>query len=73
MACKNNELTEKQKVVLAAFAQQTEPVGTKVIAAASNLESKVVSCQLKALKNKGLVESPVRCKYAITATGKTSL
>jgi predicted transcriptional regulator len=37
------------------------------------MESKQVSCQITALKKKGYVASPERCKYAITADGKKAL
>jgi predicted transcriptional regulator len=51
----------------------TEPAVGKEIAAAVGMESKAVSCKLTALKNKGFVDSPVRCKYAITPNGKAAL
>ena len=75
MACKKNcstknGLTDIQKRVLAAFAEQDEPVGGKAIAAASGIESKEVSGQIKTLRGKGLLESPIRCKYALTDDGK---
>lgn len=66
-------LTEEQKNILAAMAAQNAPCGCKEIAAASGMESKSVSCKLTALKNKGFVESPARCKYSITETGRAAL
>ncbi|MDH5299138.1 MAG: hypothetical protein OEV91_08980 [Desulfobulbaceae bacterium] len=66
------ELTGEQKQILAAMATRTEPCGCKEIAEASGMESKAVSCKLTALKNQGYVESPARCKYAITAAGRAA-
>jgi predicted transcriptional regulator len=59
--------------VLEALAQNAEACGSKELTAATGLESKQISCQLTALKNKGYVSSPARCKYQITATGKDAL
>lgn len=65
------ELTEEQRKILAALSRSKEPCGSKEIAAAVGLEAKVISSQLTAMKKKGLVDSPVRCKYAVTSEGKT--
>jgi Fe2+ or Zn2+ uptake regulation protein len=76
MGCKKcgpSELNDNQRKVLQAFAKSREACGSKDIAAATGLESKQVSCQITALKKKGLVESPVRCKYEITKEGKKAL
>ena len=75
MACKKKcgGLTDEQKEVLNALAASTEPCGSKDIAAATSLESKQVSCRITALKKKGYVASPVRCKYEITEEGKKAL
>ncbi|HEB68713.1 MAG TPA: ArsR family transcriptional regulator [Desulfobulbus sp.] len=77
MACKSKcgskELSEKQREVLEALAKCKDACGSKDIAAATSLEPKQVSCQITALKKKGLVESPVRCKYTITGDGKNAL
>ncbi|PID72152.1 MAG: Fur family transcriptional regulator [Desulfobulbus propionicus] len=73
MACKPKGLSDKQRVILEALANSSDPCGSKDIAAATNLEAKQVSCQITALKKKGLVASPVRCKYAITSEGKGAL
>ncbi|MGR0482268.1 MAG: Fur family transcriptional regulator [Candidatus Electronema sp. V4] len=45
----------------------------KDIAAAVALAPAQVSCQLTALKKKGLVASPARCQYELTAAGKELL
>lgn len=68
-----NELTPEQKKILGAIATQDAPCACKEIAAASGMDSKSVSCKLTALKNKGYVESPVRCKYAITDAGRAAI
>lgn len=70
--CKS-ELTDEQKKILTTMADKTEPCACKEIAAASGMESKSVSCKLTALKNKGYIESPARCKYAITAAGRAAI
>lgn len=72
-SCKSTTLSDTQRQVLEALAKSSEACGSKEIAAATGLESKQISCQLTALKNKGFVASPVRCKYEITAEGKGQL
>ncbi len=71
--CGKSQLTEEQKTILSAMASQDSPLACKDIAAASGMESKTVSCKLKSLKNKGYVDSPARCKYAITDQGKNAV
>lgn len=77
MACKTNcetkTLSDKQRQVLEALAKCKEACSTKDISAATTLEPKQVSCQITALKKKGLVDSPIRCKYAITGDGQSAL
>ncbi len=77
MACKSKcgskKLSDKQRNVLEALAKCNNACGSKDIAAATGLEPKQVSCQITALKKKGLVESPVRCKYTITNDGKSAI
>ncbi len=77
MACKKKcgtgGLSEKQREVLEALAKCDSACGSKDIAAATSLEPKQVSCQITALKKKGYVASPARCKYEITEEGKKSL
>lgn len=73
MSCKPKPLTEEHLKILEAMANTSEPCGSKDIAASTGLESKVVSSRITALKKKGLVESPVRCKYAITDDGRAEL
>ena len=66
-------LNDSQRQVLVALAKSQEPCGSKDLAEATGLEAKQVSCQITALKNKGYVASPVRCKYSITEAGKSAL
>ena len=76
MACntsKTNTLSDTQRQVLEALANSSEACGSKELAAATGLEAKQISCQITALKNKGYVDSPVRCKYEITEQGKGAL
>ena len=77
MACKSKcgskGLSEKQREVLEALAKCKDACGSKDIAAATTLEPKQVSCQITALKKKGYVDSPARCKYTITDEGKSAL
>lgn len=60
---------DQQRQVLEALANSAAPSGSKELAAATGLESKQVSSQLTALKKKGFIASPVRCKYEITDQG----
>ncbi len=71
--CKKGALTDEQKQVLEAMNTCDGPCASKDIAAATGLETKQVSCRITALKKKGLVDSPVRCKYEITDEGKSAL
>jgi len=68
-----SDVTEEQRTILEALSRAGEPWGTKDIAATSGLESKLIASRLTPLKKKGLVESPVRCKYSITPAGKALL
>ncbi len=71
--CGTGGLTDKQREVLEALANCSEACGSKDIAAATSLETKQVSCQITALKKKGYVSSPARCKYEITDEGRNAL
>ncbi len=66
-------LSERQQEVLEALAKCDKACGSKDIAAATSLEPKQISCQITALKKKGLVASPARCKYEITQDGRKAL
>ena len=71
--CAPATLDDQQRQVLEALAHSDAPCGSKELAVATGLASKQVSCQITALKKKGLVDSPVRCKYGITEQGRKIL
>ncbi len=72
-ASKTNEAGADSQKVLEALSKCAGPCGSKDIAEATGLDKKVVSSQITVLKKQGFVDSPVRCKYGITAEGKASL
>lgn len=67
------KLNDSQQAILKAMSAMDSVCGSKDLAAATGLEAKQVSCQLTALKKKGFIESPVRCKYSITPEGKSAV
>jgi Fe2+ or Zn2+ uptake regulation protein len=69
----NLKLNERQREVLTAMKRCASPCTGKDIAAVTSLAPPQVSCQLSALKKKGLVVSPARCTYKITEAGKEAL
>ncbi len=71
--CNSDKINVESNQVLQALAKCDAPCASKDIAEATGLDKKVVSSRITALKKKGLVDSPVRCKYGITAAGKSSL
>ncbi len=73
MAAKKTNLDAKGKKVLGALAKGDGPMTNKQIAGSSGLESKEVSAVVKSLKELGLVDSPARCKYGLTDTGRKEL
>ena len=76
MACKSDKdwtMDAQQEQILNALAGMTDPASGKDVAGTSGLEAKVVSSKIKTLKTKGFVDSPVRCKYAITDLGRKHL
>ncbi len=73
MACKPKGLSDRQREVLEALAKCKDACGSKDIAAATSLEPKQISCQITALKKKGFVDSPARCKYEITDNGRNAI
>ncbi|HHI02506.1 MAG TPA: ArsR family transcriptional regulator [candidate division Zixibacteria bacterium] len=58
------------KKVLSALVEIAAPASNKQISEAAGLDSKIVTKQIKSLKDQGFVNSPARCKYAITDEGK---
>ncbi len=76
MSCKSgckNEIPDEQKKILEAMAGMTGPCGSKDIANVTGIDAKDVSNAIKTLKAKGYIGSPVRCKYEITAEGKSAI
>jgi Mn-dependent DtxR family transcriptional regulator len=71
--CKKQGLTDEQKNILQAMADNKEPCAAKAVAETVGMEGKTVSCRITALKKKGYVESPVRCKWQITDAGREIL
>lgn len=69
-AGKTAGLDPDAKRVLKAMKAQAGAAAPKQIAEAAGLDGKKVSEIIKELKGQGLVESPVRCKWAITEAGK---
>ena len=74
-SCSSNSKVagNESKLILEALAKCADPCGSKDIAEATGLDKKVISDQIADLKKKGLVDSPVRCKFGITAAGKASI
>jgi predicted transcriptional regulator len=73
MACKSTsdwKMDGDQEMILDALARMTEPASGKDVAGESGVDAKVVSKKMKDLKTHGFVDSPVRCKYAITDLGR---
>jgi predicted transcriptional regulator len=50
-----------------------KPVEVKNWVSQPDWKTKQISCQITALKNKGYVSSPARCKYEITEQGQSVL
>ncbi len=80
MACKRKKtgekelrLTEEQKRILMAMAEMEGPVASKDIAEATGIPSKSLSCRIRSLRTKGLLDSPSRCKYEITEAGRQAI
>lgn len=61
------------KTILKTMASDPGPWANKQVAEKAGLEAKAVSGLMGKLKKQGLVDSPVRCKYAITDAGKAEL
>ncbi len=63
-------VNENDRKILSALAELSKPASGKEVAEVSGLDSKDVSKHIKSLKKEGFVDSPVRCKYGITDSGK---
>ncbi len=66
-------MDDVQKKVLKTLAGFDKPAGNKDIAQAAGLDGKEVTKAIKVLKKEGLVDSPVRCKYAVTPAGEAEV
>ena len=66
-------IDEEGRKVLTALEGFKKPASGKEIAQAAGMDSKTVTSKIKTLKSKGLLESPVRCKYCVTPAGKETL
>lgn len=71
--CAKKDLTGEQKKVLQAMADCDGPCAAKDIAVATGLDAKVVSGKIADLKKQGYVDSPARCRYGITAEGRSAI
>jgi DNA-binding MarR family transcriptional regulator len=67
------KLSSAQKKVLKALAEGDAPLANKQLAQATGLEGKEISALIKELKGQGLVESPARCKYGLSDSGRSAL
>lgn len=67
---KAKSLDIEAKKVLKAMKAAAGAAAPKQIAEASGIDSKKVSEIIQSLKAQGLVESPARCKWALTEAGK---
>lgn len=68
-----SEVAGDTKQILEAIAKIGKPCGTKDVAEATGIDKKVVTKEITALKKKGFLDSPVRCKHGITEEGKALL
>lgn len=68
-----SEVAGDTKQILEAIAKIDKPCGTKDVAEATGIDKKVVTKEITALKKKGFLDSPVRCKHGITEEGKALL
>jgi predicted transcriptional regulator len=66
-------LNREQKQILSALATLKTPATGKEIAQAAGLDATLVNKKIPSLKKQDLIASPIRCKYTITAQGKTEL
>lgn len=67
------EVSGDPKQILEALAKIDKPCGNKDIHEETGIDKKVITKEIGKLKKQGLVDSPVRCKYGITADGKAAI
>jgi len=66
-------LTDQQKKLLQALNSLGKPAGGKELSAASGIDEKTVAKEIGKMKTQGFVDTPIRCKYGVTAEGKKQL
>jgi len=71
--CNTEKIEGEAKQILEALAKAEKPYGSKDIVEVTNIDKKVISKQVAALKKKGFVNNPVRCKYGITENGRKAI
>ncbi len=64
-----SELTEEQRKILNALTNLAVPSGCKAIGEAADIPWRTVMARLRGLKGNGLVETPEKGKYIISAKG----
>lgn len=69
----DQKLSAGDKKVMKALNAGEAPLANKQLAQATGLDGKEISALIKELKSRGLVESPVRCKYSLSNSGRTAL
>ena len=66
-------LDSELKSILKALSKMKEPAGNSEIEKASGIDKTKLAPKMKKLKDAGLIDSPERCKYSITAAGKKKI
>jgi len=69
----SSHVEDEGKKVLQVLSRMNAPASNKEICTEADLDTKVVTSQIKKLKDAGFLDSPVRCKYAITENGRNQL
>ena len=76
MACTSSktwQMDDDQKLIIGCLSGKETPVTNKQIAADIALDTKKVTSKIKILRNRGFIDSPVRCKFALTDLGRKHL
>ncbi len=68
-----SDVSGEPKQILEALAKIDKPCGNKDIAEETGIDKKIITKEIGKLKKQGFVDSPVRCKYGITADGKAAI
>ena len=72
-ASKKSELNDEQVAILKAVAKIDGPCTGKQVAEELGVESKAVTSKISALKKKGYLDSPARCRHGITDAGREAI